>query len=173
MDEKRELPFLRNSNTEWVYLFVWRENEYFPSAIGTLCWTRIFSLTVCLCVFLPCWKAAMFSSHQCPQHTAEHLDYNWNSMSINVRYMCDCELMGKLWKETVMKWLFESQVLNWRWSCGKSKAVLNSSTYCEEEGWVYLGREELKRVISLFLPPVSFPTYFKFRMTLKLLEQLC
>ena len=45
--------------------------------------------------------------------------------------------------------------------------------YFEEEGYVCKGREELKRIILLPLPPVSSPKYSNFRVILKALEWLC
>lgn len=166
----KELPFLRNSNSKWVDSFVWREYEYVPSVLDALLWTRLFSLNKLFIYFFPNRKWLCFIySHQCPQH----INYNWNS--IGVDWISDYELMGSLWKWNsyeVAIWITVLNDLTWRWSCGKNKAILNSTKCCEEEGHVCLGREELKRIISLFLPPVGFLKYSKLRVILKLLEWL-
>lgn len=42
--------------------------------------------------------------------------------------------------------------------------------YYEEESHIYMRREELKKIINLLVPTVSFPIYSKFGIILKSLE---
>lgn len=41
---EREILFYRNSTSKWVSSFVWIENEYFPSDLGTVLWARLLWL---------------------------------------------------------------------------------------------------------------------------------
>lgn len=80
-------------------------------------------------VFLLCQTEPMFYSHQCLQHTAKYVNYNWNST--NVDWRVDYELIGSLWKEDRYEmafWITIPKDLKWRWSCAQNKVVLNSST---------------------------------------------
>lgn len=134
---------------------------------GTFHWTNY------LYVFLPSQKVAMLYSHQCLHVIAEYINYNWNSLDVD--WMIDCELIGSLWlgdRYEMAIWITIPKGLNW--SCGKNKAVLSSSTmYYEEESHIYMRREELKKIINLLVPTVSFPIYSKFGIILKSLEWLC
>lgn len=77
--------------------------------------------------------------------------------------------------EIDMKWPFESQFLKvWIEVVERTKLYwVQVLMYYEEERHVYMSREELKKIINLLVPTVSFPIYSKFGIILKSLEWLC